>query len=156
RLDVHYRSPNGLWLSGARRAPPSDDNPPRTACSGTAARVRCSDEMDSSFHIDGIGVPMWFGVIATLFEGGVRGTSYDHRRGSGKFRVGGVRLARPRPSLPAKAPDAKPVRPLLDVAACGHDSDGGLRHRPLLGPPGRKRRPPCRAPARPACLPLPP
>src|SRR5215813_1897928 len=34
--------PNGLRLSGARRAPPSDDISPGTVCSGTVARVRCS------------------------------------------------------------------------------------------------------------------
>src|SRR5262249_40278276 len=38
----HRVSPNGLRLSGARRAPRSNDNSLLTACSGTAARVRCS------------------------------------------------------------------------------------------------------------------
>src|SRR5262249_10983742 len=35
-------SSNGLRLSGARRTPPSDPHSPRTVCSDTAARVRCS------------------------------------------------------------------------------------------------------------------
>src|SRR5262249_8478572 len=37
--------PNGVRLSGARRAPPSDDDSPRTVCSGTAARLRCSPRL---------------------------------------------------------------------------------------------------------------
>jgi hypothetical protein len=38
------------------------------------ARARCSNEMNSSFHVNGIRVPTWFGVEATfLMEGSVVG-----------------------------------------------------------------------------------
>ncbi len=50
------KPPNGWRLSGE-----SGDG-------GEADGVRCSDEMDSSFHVNGIKVPTWFGVIAALSE----------------------------------------------------------------------------------------
>jgi len=34
--------PNGLPFSGERRTPRTADDPPRTFCSNTAARVRCN------------------------------------------------------------------------------------------------------------------
>jgi hypothetical protein len=47
----HFGRPNGLRVSGER---------------SEAERVRCTDEMDSSFHVNGIMVPTWFEFIATL------------------------------------------------------------------------------------------
>src|SRR2546422_493970 len=54
-------------------------------------RVRCKDEMDSSPGVSGIIVPTSVGVMQPP-KGGVRESSYDYRRGSGKVRLRDRRL----------------------------------------------------------------